>query len=312
MNVNDIFSPFEMFYNRKKEFCTIQNLKMSHFIELCNFVTQMFDYSGLPDTIDTNYLERYFNLHGSAVLVPDTSTGEWCASYGSRSGDVGFYGIGNTAVGANPVFSFEENIDNVAWGWNNATHTPTLIIFEVAEMLAEIERSILNVTQNARSTKPIITRNDKVKTQIETFFKKQKEGETFVPMAENVLADILEKSDARDVITLDLEEKNVNQLQNLLNARDNILRWFYNQLGHAQQNTNKLAQQSKDEINDSNSVSLVLPEQMLKERKIMIEKFNDISGYNASVEFSNLWKHEEKEIDAEPDETKEGGNNEMD
>ena len=86
-----------------------------------------------------------------------------------------------------------------------------------------------------------------------------------------------------------------HDFQFLINTHDSILRWFYNSYGHGQQNSNKLAQQSVDEIKDSNSASLVLPQQMLECRKQFIEEFNNLTGGNASVEFSELWKNEEKE-----------------
>ena len=130
-------------------------------------------------------------------------------------------------------------------------------------------------------------------------------------MAENILNDLFEKGEIRDVDELNLTNTNLSHdFQFLINAHDSILRWFFNWFGHAQQNSNKLAQQSVEEIKDSDSASLVLPNVMLNCRKKFIEEFNALTGTNATVEFSKLWKNEEKEIMQEPEENKEDNSEE--
>ena len=60
-----------------------------------------------------------------------------------------------------------------------------------------------------------------------------------------------------------------------------------------------MAQQSRDEINGSNNAALVVPYEMIKSRMDTIERFNAVTGANASVRLSECWEREEAQTDAE-------------
>jgi hypothetical protein len=58
------------------------------------------------------------------------------------------------------------------------------------------------------------------------------------------------------------------------------------------QNQNKRAQSISDEIHGQDSVSMILPLQMLKCRQALCENINNIFGTEISVDFNPLWKIE--------------------
>lgn len=299
----------------KKSYDGIFDSKLTIVDTLLNFTISMFEYKGLPETIDTNFFEKYLNLYGKAGIIKDDFGTLFCGR-GTLAGDINYYDFGNIFVGGVPNYSYEKDIyTDCALCFNNATHTPNLILFKTAELLGEIMTSISMLTINSRSTKAFIARNDKVKQQIDAFFSALKRGEHYTLSAENILNDLFEKGEVKDVDELHISDPSlVHDYQFLINAYDSILRWYYNFMGHGQNSSNKLAQQSVREIENSDSASLVLPLEMLKERKKCIDKVNEYFGLDASVAFSEMWENEQEEIEenteAEAEEREEGAENE--
>lgn len=294
-----------------KPFLNLEEKRLVNIDMLVNFLQGMFKYSGHPDTFRPEFFERYLMTWGQASACEDKN-GNWWACTSTLAGDIDPNGLGNMVIVAMPNLSVERYIDDpsIAHCWNNPTHSPTLYLGNTAELLSEIELSLDDLVIDSRQTNGLIARNEKVKIQLENYYKAKKEGRPYVMFAENLLEDIIEKN-VEDVLQLDLSNKSsVHDFQFLINAHDSVLRWFLNWFGHGQQNTNKLAQQTVDEIKDSNSASLVLPTQMLEERKKFVEDFNRKTGGNMKVEFSDLWKNELDEtmgvVAPEQEEKKEG------
>lgn len=52
------------------------------------------------------------------------------------------------------------------------------------------------------------------------------------------------------------------------------------------------SQSLKDELHGADSTCWIVPLDRLEQRKKAIKKFNEISGMNASVDFSEVWKTE--------------------
>ena len=79
------------------------------------------------------------------------------------------------------------------------------------------------------------------------------------------------------------------------------MRWIYGLYGQTIQGNGKMAQQTVDEVNGQTSISFIIPNNMLKERRKAIAKFNEIFGYDVSVDFSTAWKTEEMKYTAQAD-----------
>lgn len=285
MKLKELYQPF----------LDLEEKELVNIDMLFNFLLGMFEYKGFPDTFRPEYFERYLMLTGQASATKD-DFGNWWATRSTISGDIDPNGIGNTIVVSEPNLSVSRYFDDntISHCWNNKTHTPLWYIVNVGSLLSEIDLSIDVLTVNSRAVKGFIARNEKVKVQLENYFKNLKKGIPYIMFSENILEEVLEK-DVKDIEQIDFKNESVHDFQFLINAHDSTLRWFMNFFGHAQQNSNKLAQQSVDEIKDSNSASLVLPTEMLKERQKFVEDFNAKTGLNCSIEFSELWKNEVRE-----------------
>jgi hypothetical protein len=67
---------------------------------------------------------------------------------------------------------------------------------------------------------------------------------------------------------------------------------FYNIYGQPLQTQNKAAQSISDELHGMDSVSFIIPIQMLKCRQALADNINRIFGTEITVEFSECWKIE--------------------
>ena len=83
----------------------------------------------------------------------------------------------------------------------------------------------------------------------------------------------------------------MDSVQYLSKLHDDILRRKATMYGHALNTTGKLAQQSKDEINDYDSISMIIPEDMLECRRNGVEMINKVFGCNITVDYSLPWRY---------------------
>lgn len=95
------------------------------------------------------------------------------------------------------------------------------------------------------------------------------------------------------VYTIDLNRvQDIQYLQYLSQFYDMIQKRFYATYGHNMNLTAYNSQSLKDELHGADSTCWIIPLDRLEQRKKAIKKFNEISGMNASVDFSEVWKIE--------------------
>jgi hypothetical protein len=255
---------------------------------LFNTMLEMFDYNGLPDTIPKRFLETI--LHTTGEVFVSKINNEIIASHGTLSGDIDAYGLGTNCVAVCPTGSAEgvRNID-IAYGINNDTATPDMIIYWIANLLAETDKSIkLNVIYSRLLKIPKVG-NEKDKAMFKELLKKVMDGEPEAFASSNALD--LELGAGTE--TFELTDANkIDKLPYLTQFFEDCLKRFYCFYGQPMQNQNKRAQSISDEIHGQDSVSMILPLQMLKCRQALCENINNIFGTEISVDFNPLWKIE--------------------
>jgi hypothetical protein len=116
------------------------------------------------------------------------------------------------------------------------------------------------------------------------------EGELSAFVSKNVLAKEM-GTDSPEVFNLS-DVKDVDKLQYLSRYYDDVLKRFFNYYGQALQNQNKSAQSISDELHGMDSVSFIIPLQILNCRKALCQQINDIFGLDVDVDFSLAWKLE--------------------
>lgn len=278
---NDAFSYMKSKTQNKVRYSTYANL-------LFNTMLEMFEYKNLPDTIPKRFLESI--LHTTGEVFISMINDKLIASHGTLSGEVDEYGLGTNCIAVCPRGTAEgtRGID-IAYGINNDTATPDMLIYWIAHLLAESDKSIkLNVIYSRLLKIPKVA-NEKDKSMFEGILKKVMDGTPEVFASSNALD--LELGAGTETIEL-TDANKIDKLPYLSQFFEDCLKRFYNFYGQPMQNQNKRAQSISDEIHGQDSVSFILPLQMLKCRQALCEEVNRIFGTNITVDFSPVWKVE--------------------
>lgn len=255
---------------------------------LFNTLLDMFDWENLPDTIPKRFLESI--LHGTGEVFISEINGKLIASHGTLSGEVDEYGLGTRCIAVCPKGQAEgERGVNIAYGINNDTATPDTLIYWIAHLLAECDKSIKTNVIYSRLLKIPKVNNEKDKAMFEEIVNKVIDGEPKAFASSNALD--LELGAGTE--TFELTDANkIDKLPYLSQFFEDCLKRFYNFYGQPMQNQNKRAQSISDEIHGQDSVSFIIPFQMLKCRMALAEEINRIFGTDISVDFSPIWKIE--------------------
>lgn len=268
----------------------------------------MLDMENIPDGLDFRYLElfRYVNGHCGIMKHPDY--GIVCFP-GSFSGELDAYGRGREYVGAllsgDPMsgkrkasgreFKGTIGVDCIVIP-NNYLYTPDLPIFHAfARRLSQVDTSLdLNVFYSRLA--PIIkVSNGKVKAAVDEVLNNILVGELKSIISENLEEDI-EGFKSIDILNI-TDVKDVDKIQYLSKYHDDLLRRLYVLGGHSMAGTQKMAQQSADEISQNDTISMIYPLERLKALNEGLEKANKVFNTNMSAHFSEAWTVEKEKIE---------------
>ena len=260
----------------------------TYFTILFDTLLEMFEWKNLPPSIPKRFLESY--LHTTGEVYVSMINDELIASGGTLSGEVDAYGLGTECIAVCPTGEArgKRNID-IAYGINNDTATPDMLLYWITHLLGETDKSIAVNVLFSRFTKIPKVKDDKDKSMMEEILKKLMNGEPQVFASKNALD--LEFGAGTECFEL-TDVNKIDKLPYLTQFFEDALKRFYNFYGQPMQNQNKRAQTISDEIHGQDSVSFILPTQMLKCRQALCENINRIFGTDISVDFSDLWKLE--------------------
>lgn len=258
----------------------------------------MFDYKGLPETIDQLYLEQYLNLSGIAAIgkTVDGDGKLYAAPFASRNGQLDQYGLG---IDCNAFVPNGENIrgeigKDVAIIYNNSNHTPQTDLFFDTQIFTEIDKSTNSNVLFARIA-PIFTAvDDKTKEQIKAVIENVIAGNLETVVSENLLDMFGLQAGTENVKILDVFQhpERVQYVQYLSQLYDALMRRHFSRRGLSIKTPTKAAQQSTDEIHGMDSVTWFYPINKLNARKQGVEMVNQIFGTSITVDFSEIWKQE--------------------
>ena len=269
---------------------------------LQEFHLSMFEYKGLPDTLLANYLEYYLSKFGIVAVyrIPagrgskGFPEGSLICSTCQLGTDLTPYGFGSEVIATSRNgFEFRSNMydDNIVVGINNALAEPNRDIISDAKTLEEIDISIRFLIFWTRLAPLVRCTDEKERLQIENAFKNLKEGIPVTIITKKLFGELGLDVDGfalDDLTRPDFADK----IQHTARLREDVLRWHYTRYGQVVQGDTKLAQQSVDEVNGTVSSSLIIPLEMLKYRRAMVEEINKKFGTNISVDLAGPWRGE--------------------
>lgn len=277
-------------------------LHLRYFSELLQFTCKMFEWI-LPPEIEPEYMERFLNCNG-LVGICKTDSG-YKIAMGSTTGKLNQYGIGENFIGETlgGDFSMSGKIgDDIAICWHNGVHTPNLDISRTAETLAEYDKSIFRIVQMTKAN-PIFAAKDEItKKAIESAETKIVNGDIVCVLSDNALTDYTGRE---NVTKLDITEPRYSEYLQYLNmGMDYEYKRYYQKYGHAMQTTSKHSITLMDELHGADSISFVIPMDMLKCRKDFCDMANSIFGGGFSVKFSEMWQREFEKYKSENENSK--------
>ena len=283
--------PFLMvgdFYDQLKTKTSNKVRYTTYFTILFNTLLDMFEWHNLPETIPKRFLESI--LHTSGEVFVSRINDKLIASGGTLSGEVDEYGLSTECIAVCPRGEArgKRNVD-IAYGINNDTATPDMLLYWITHLLSETDKSIkLNVIYSRLLKIPKVA-TEKDKSMFEQILQKVIDGDPQAFASSNALD--IEFGAGTEVFEL-TDSNKIDKLPYLTQFFDDTLKRFYNFYGQPMQNQNKRAQSISDEIHGQDSVSFIIPLQMLRCRQALAENINRIFGTDISVDFSPLWKLE--------------------
>lgn len=258
----------------------------------------MFDYEGLPDSVNVYFLERFLQLAGLVVWLKD-KRGDIIAIKGTRAGDLDVYGLGRDVIAITQNGESYNRVDgkDCVVGYNRLSMTPSTDILTDADTMSEINTSIDFLIFWTRISPLIRVSDEKLKLQVEAAFKSIKRGVPLTIASKKILSDF----GIDDNITVEnlTQPDFADKMQYTSKLYDDVVRWHFTKYGQAIHGDGKAAQVSVDEANSTVSQSLILPLSMLKARRMMIDKVNEMFDLNISVNLSGAWRAEVTEYENE-------------
>lgn len=250
----------------------------------------MFEYDGLPESVDTDFMELYLLTDGMASIRKDRA-GNYVAMQCSEGSDPNAYGLGQKIISTTrngETYEDERDGDEVAFGYNNKTKTPCKDYFKLGADVAEIDTSLDFLVWYSRISRLYAVSDEKQRTMITDAFKNVQKGVPLTIVSNNLLQAIENGGtglEAYDLTDADYSDK----IMRLCEYREARFKWFGDRYGMAKRSVAKMAQVSKDEANGDTAASLVIPLNMLDARERFIKMCNDRFGWSASVHFKGAY-----------------------
>ena len=254
------------------------------------FLLGMFEYENLPMSVDIDHLELFILTNGLASIRKDKD-GDYVAMMADCADAPDVYGEGKKIISRTlngQVYIDERDSEDVAYCWNNHTHTPCADAYRLGSYIAEIDTSLDLLVWWSRASKLFIASDNKQKQMLQDAFGAVKKGTPLSVVSENILREIETGKlglDAVDITDMSYADK----LDKLAYIREKRFDWFKDRYGMCARDTAKKAQVSIDEANGGTGSSMIFPLNMLAERQRFIEMCNRKFGWSAEVHFAGAW-----------------------
>ena len=289
-------------------YCDILDKKTSvfnYFMLMLDRSNQMFEYKGLPDTINFEMLESFLQVNGHIGFVEIKDN--LYALPGSLGGSQDPYYRPTQYIIANPVLGTVQGkiinhlppLDEQYWGQltdcvlckNDTNFQGLFYLFSrYATQLAENDVSVRSAQINSRQRTIIITQNDTQAASANAYFKNLEDGK----IGATITKDFQDSIKAANIST-----QAPNTIIQLIELQQYLKASWFNEMGLNANFNMKREYLSEEELRSSTDLLLPLVDNMLYCRQEALELVNKTFGVNISVEKNSAWANKQEELDTE-------------
>ena len=282
---------FDKFVGKLYDFNDKELAVRNYIAYMLDRTQRIFEYKGLPDTVPQRMLEFLLQVNGYACF--GECNGELYAFYGGLGGEPDAYYRPTLCVVANPYLKFNKTFkideDCVIMRNDSLLYGLLPLFSRYATAMAENDISFRLSSVNTRIEFLLSAPDDSTKAAAEKFLKDIEEGKQGVIASNEFLEGIKAQEVGRSMRTF----TDLIEYQQYLKAS-----WF-NEIGLNANYNMKREKLSTTESQMNNDALLPLVEDMLEQRRLALEKINEMFGTDISVDFASSWEKLLKEFEAE-------------
>ena len=269
-----------------------QELVKSYIRYMLSQTTEMFEYTGLPDSIPQREIEILLQINGFAIWKE--VDGKLYVFFGGLGGVLNEYYLPTRAVISNPYLNYNADLEidkECVVMFNDKLRNSLMPMFNrYAYLLAETDISIRFVSINSRIPYLVNADDDNTKDSAETVLKDVWDGKKLGVIVNKKLLD------KNSVFTSEFGARLNNNIKDLIELRQYLKSSWYMELGLQSNYNMKRESLNSSETTMDESVLLPLIDDMLETRKVGLEKVNKMFGVNIDVKLSSSWEKIREEI----------------
>ena len=279
-----IFRPYD-FQNKS------QNIAR-YCIQMLNRTSTMFEYENLPDTIPKRVLERYLQINGRTLFFKYED--KYYISFGTYGGEPDEYYEPTLYIVSNPYLklfkTFNLKTDECVLIRNDASMIGFTPFFRAyATLMAENDLSIRIADINTRALSIITAPDDPTKQGADEYLRKLESGELSAIQTNKILSGMesIETQPYANGSNLAVSMTSLIELQQYLKAS-----WNHDVGLNANYNMKRESLNSNESQLNEDAL-LPTPADMLEQRRIALDKINEMFGLDIKVDLSSAWKKHE-------------------
>lgn len=265
-----------------------QKLGEQHVLYMLNRTQAMFDYKGLPETIPARNLELMLQMNGNIFFTD--APGDYYVFTGGLGGEPDVYYEPTIYTVANPALNFSKNLvideDGVLIRSDSLGVGLMPLFQKYAALLSENELTMRIADINNRIMFLLTAADDRTKASAEKFMEDVKDGKLSI-ISDNAFIESLK--------LLPAATQNSVRLTDLIEFEQYLRAGWFNDLGINSNYNMKRESISPDEAQLNDDALLPLIDDMLEQRRIGIEKVNNMYGLDIEVNLSSSWLKEQME-----------------
>ena len=261
---------------------------IQYYNRLIELSIAMFDWTGLPDTIDPRFLELTLFKYGQAVFFEDEVMGYLTLTNAVQGGfDVYGYPVASRAY--SPYNNYQKNLtlDDSVIIYNNYLRTPSSLDVEVfAKRLYNLDR-VIDVNANAQKTPVLIKCAETQRLTMKNLYK-EFDGNSPVIFGDNGLNDA-------NFTVLSTEAPYV--ADRIYQLKTQIWNEALTYLGISNINVQKKERLITDEVSRNMGGVIASRYSRLNARQNACEKINKMFGLNVWCEYRDDYRELDKELE---------------